>query len=108
VQIPRKEELQVNSALRTVNKAEEKWQRQRPSTLKKTCLEASKLVDLMVKELHPQVHALDRYEELVTKIILHLDNFDLKNSPTLNAARKQTIARIEKVQRGLESRISPH
>lgn len=98
VQIPREEELQVNAALRTVNKAEEKWQRQWPSTLKETCLEAGKLVDLMVKELHPQVHVLDRYEELVTNIILHLDNFDLKNSPTLKAARKQNIARLEKAQ----------
>jgi len=61
----------------------------------------------MVKELHPEVHVLDRYEELVTKIILHLDNFDLKN-PTLKAARKQTIARLEKAQRVLESRISTH
>lgn len=83
----------------------ESWNRSRPHTLKDTCIEARKLADRMESEDRLQISVLELYDELVTKLIIHLDSFELGNSPTLRAARKQTIARLGKAQMDLENRI---
>lgn len=95
----------------TVNAAvidrSESWNWQKPSTLKDTCLEAQRLADRINKEIRQEEAVYGLYDELVTKLAIHLDSFELRGSSTLRAARKQAIGRLELALVGLRSRIDP-
>lgn len=81
----------------------ENWSFTRPKTLKSSCLEAQKLAKRIESENRPGGLIFAKYDDLATKMMLHLDNFDLENSPTFRAARRQAIGQLELALTKLEA-----